>query len=154
MTPYNIILLDIMHFSYIVLISFCISLFFLLNSIICLLLTNYLNSQFYFLPVSGIKVSFVEFLMQCVQGSSSNVPFQHTHTHTHTHTCTHTHTFMPRNIVLIQFTYLMLCLPVLHRHMALFYVYVNPSLSLLTDRVCECERERNNSITVCSDLLR
>ena len=92
MTPYNIILLDIMHFSYIVLISFCISLFFLLNSIICLLLTNYLNSQFYFLPVSGIKVSFVEFLMQCVQGSSSNVPFQHTHTHTHTHTHAHTHT--------------------------------------------------------------
>ena len=88
MTPYNIILLD-MYFSYIVLISFSIFLFFFLNLIICLLLTNYLNSQFYILPVSGIKVSFVEFLMQCVHGSSSNVPFQHTHTHTHTHTHFH-----------------------------------------------------------------
>ena len=46
MTSYNIILLD-MYFSYIVLISFSISLFFFLNLIICLLLTNYLNSQFY-----------------------------------------------------------------------------------------------------------
>ena len=144
MTPYNIILLD-MYFSYIVLISFSISLLFFLNLIICLLLTNYLNSQFYL--HLGSKSPLQNFSCNVSKAQEAMCPFN-------THTHTHTHTFMPRNIVLIQFTCLMQCLPVFHRHMSLFYVYVYPSLSLLRDRVCECERERNNSITVCSDLLR
>ena len=84
MTPYNIILLD-MYFSYIVLISFSISLLFFLNLIIYLLLTNYLNSQFYL--HLGSMSPLQNFSCNVSKAQTAMCPFNtHTHTHTHTHT--------------------------------------------------------------------